>query len=213
MVRQFISSIRGTVGIAVLSSSAANNNGRVDMGQYFGAVLAGGLAETMLAGVLIEIPETRVQSGFSRFSVQAVKSFPFVLLRNFMTTVSPTYIIMRRINAEAESAASWDRLGDGGEKHLKNIPLQNTPREWGVAIGSTLAMSTTVAILAAPIQGVAARVMQEQSISDAIKNTKGDFLWVNRKMTVARVVTRALYTGITGSAITIAYLTVKNFLE
>jgi hypothetical protein len=184
MVRQFVSSIRGTVGIAVLSRSADSHENRlVSWGSYWTAVFAGSLAETLLAGVFIEIPETRVQSGFPRYSRHAVKCFPFVLCRNFMTALSPTYFVMLRINE----------------------PDDKEP-EWLTTIGRTFCLSTIVAIACAPIQGVSTRVIQEQTVVDAIKNTRGDFRWASRKVTFARVFSRALYTGITGSAITLAYL-------
>ncbi len=186
MVRQFVSSIRGTVGIAVLSRSADRaQDGLVTWGSYWTAVFAGSLAETLLAGVFIEIPETRVQSGFPRFSRHAVKSFPFVLCRNLMTCLSPTYFVMLRIN---------------------DPNPENTETEWLATIGRTFCLSTIVAIACAPIQGVSTRVIQEQTVLDAVKNTRGDFLWANRHLTFARVFSRALYTGITGSAITLAFL-------
>lgn len=214
--RQFISSIRGTVAVTVLTSSAASQpNGIITAGTFLTAVLAGGTAETFLAGVLVEIPETRVQSGLSRFSFNAVRSFPFILFRNCMTAISPTFIIMQTMNLKRQQQldrAAWEEKGASG-LDKQQTPLKATPAEWRQAILRTLAMSTSVAVLMSPIQGISSRLIQEQSLKSAISNTRADFRWENKSTTIARVFSRALYTGCTGSAITVAFLTGRAYFE
>ena len=185
----------------MLSASARDNGGYVTPFNYVAAVIAGGTVESLIAGVFFEIPETRVQSGLSRFSITAVKCFPFILARNIGTTIAPAYIITRKINDE--SAATLDTTSS----KISEVEV------WAKAISKTLTMSTIVAILASPLQGVAARVMQEQTIQDAWTNTKADFKWENKSITFLRVFTRAVYTGITGSAITAAYLVADKLFQ
>jgi len=218
--RQFVSSIRGTVAVAVLNSSATSDsksNGLITAGTFWAAVVMGGTAESLLAGVLIEIPETRIQSGLSRFSSRAIKSFPFILIRNCMTAISPTFVIMQTMNLKRQQ--QLDRGGGGGggwESGLYKQPQQPekaTAAEVQQAILRTLAMSTSVAVLASPVQGISTRLIQEQSLTSAVSNTKADFRWENKGTTAARVLSRALYTGFTGTAITIAFLTGRAFFE
>lgn len=175
--RQFVSSIRGTVAVTLLTKASKDNEGIITTTNFIKAVFAGGLAESVLAGLLIEVPETRVQSGLSRYSFAAMKSFPFLLSRNILTAISPCYFIMQNIN----------------NNHQMND--KKTRSEWTNAIGRTLALSITIAVIASPLQGVVARTMQEQDLWPAIQNTRKDFLWVNRHLTFARVATRAMYTG------------------
>jgi hypothetical protein len=214
--RQFISSIRGTVAVTVLTSSAASQpNGLITAGTFLTAVVAGGTAETFLAGVLVEIPETRVQSGLSHFSFSAIRSFPFILFRNCMTAISPTFIIMQTMNLKRQQQldrATWEENG-ASNLEKQQIPLKATAAEWRQAILRTLALSTSVAVLASPIQGISTRLIQEQTLKSAITNTKADFRWENKSTTIARVFARALYTGCTGSAITIAFLTGRAYFE
>ena len=185
--------MRGTVSVAMLSTSAQKNGGHVTPLDYIAAVIAGGTVESIVAGIFIEIPETRIQSGLSRFSIRAINCFPFILARNIGTTIAPAYIITHKIN---------DQNADVHNNSRNTSEMQ----AWSQAIAKTLTMSTAVAIIASPLQGVAARVIQEQSVKEAWVNTKDDFMWENKSTTLLRVLTRALYTGITGCAITTAYL-------
>jgi hypothetical protein len=232
--RQFITSIRGTVAVAVLNSSATNNdnenNGIITAGNFCAAVCLAATAESLLAGVLVEIPETRIQSGLSRYSFSAIKSFPFILIRNCLTAISPTFIIMHTMNAKRQQELDRNS-NNGGTWEAKNRNENNlykiskyqpeekekkekaTSSEWQQAIFRTLGLSTSIAILVSPIQGISSRIIQEQSLTSAISNTRADFRWENKSTTIARVLSRALYTGFTGTAITIAFLTGKTYFE
>merc|ERR1711871_187917 len=99
-----------------------------------------------------------VQSGLSRFSLGAVKCFPFLLGRNIGTTIAPLYVVQQEMNRKGTGAATaGDDLGSDSDGELQ---------KWSSALGRTLAMSTIVAVMASPLQGVAARVIQEQTLAD-----------------------------------------------
>ena len=199
-MRQFVSSVRGTVPVTLLTAAAQRNGGTVTRMDQLGAIVAGGMAETTIAGLLIEIPETRIQSGLRRFSMQALKCFPFLLCRNIGTTIGPTLVISESINKTSKS-----KLGD--------VPRRTEGEVWRGALCNTVLMSGVVAVVLAPFQGVAARVIQEQTIAQAWANMKTEFRWENRHMTSLRVISRAAYTGITGCAITAAFLVGEKYVK
>lgn len=199
-MRQFVSSIRGTVPVTLLGAAAKKNGGTVTRTDQVLAVVAGGTAETTIAGLLIEIPETRIQSGLSRFSMAAWKCFPFLLARNIGTTIGPTLVISENINKASEIANS-------------GAPKRSETQVWTSALANTIFMSGVVAVVLSPFQGVAARVIQEQTISHAYQNMKTEFRWENRYMTLLRVATRAAYTGVTGCAITSAFLVGEKYIK
>ena len=187
--RSCISSVRGAVLISVLSS-AVHEKQHIDAADYCKSIFLGGLAETILAGVAFEIPETRIQSGFSRFSMKALNCFPFLLARNVLTTVSPAYVIMQQMNSKAEENErvvspqkqdiDKDEKSSEKQKKQKLIALGTSAQQeqgseisvYAGMLARTMAMSTGVAIAAAPFQGVVARVMQEQTITQAVQVRK-----------------------------------------
>jgi hypothetical protein len=196
--RQSLSSIRGTVSILMMRDTMQKKN-EITIQDFWKACLAASAAETIIAGVPFEIPETRVQSGFSKFSWHCAKAVPFIYFRNVVTTIAPAYFIREEMLRGGQ---------DGGSSKEE--------KGWGAAIAATAGMSCSLAILVSPMQGIVGRILQEESVSVSIKNSIRDFDLrdpLRRRLTFLRVGTRSMAVTTTGLSITLAYLVGRDVLK
>jgi hypothetical protein len=202
--RQVFSSVRGTTSIMVMKTEY-DRKGDVNMADLMKAVVLAAGAETFLAGVPFEIPETRVQSGFSVFSWHSIKVLPFMYLRNVVTCIAPAYFIRQGMLKE----------NSGGFKSANKGETQRGVKSWGGTLLQTGAMSFAIASLGSPIQGIVARILQEESVSSATRGAFRDFDFKDprkRSLTLMRVGSRAAANGITAIAMTTAYLYCRDYL-
>lgn len=206
-IRQSFSSIRGSTSIFVYRHYASDASVKqLNLFQYMSGVCAGAGAETVMAGLPFEIPETRVHSGLSNYSLHCLKVIPFMFLRNVLTTVAPCYVVFEELNKELHNERTVGLLNIG---NVNTGMHEQVP--WYMLLVKTLYTSFTMASLASPVQGVVGRILQEQNPMDAIKNTMTDFTWKNRHRTGLRVVSRATANSMTGLAITSGYLLGKQY--
>jgi len=206
-IRQSFSSIRGSTSIFVYRHYASDPKVKqLNLFQYLAGVCAGAGAETVMAGLPFEIPETRVQSGLSNYSLHCLKVIPFMFVRNVLTTVAPCYVVFEELNKELHNERSpGSNLADkANTKMHEEVP-------WHMLLFKTLYTSFVMASIASPVQGVVGRILQEQNPMEAIKNTMADFTWENRARTGLRVVSRATANSMTGLAITSGYLIGKQY--
>lgn len=201
--RQVFSSVRGTTSIMVMRGEY-ERKGDVTLWDLGKAVVIAAGVETVIAGVPFEIPETRVQSGFSTFSWHSIKVLPFMYVRNVITCIAPAYFIRQEM---LKGKSTTTKFSEGEEE--KGI------KTWGGALVRTGAMSFAIASLGSPIQGIAARILQEESVAAATRGAFRDFDLKDPKkrvLTFMRVGSRAAANGITAVAITTAYLYCRDYL-
>ena len=202
--RQVFSSVRGSTSIMVMRNEY-QQKGTITMWDMWKAVIIASGVETIVAGVTFEIPETRVQSGFSNYSWHCAKVLPFMYARNVVTCIAPVYFIRDEML----------KKGDGRMNHYKE--QQNAEKgigTWGGALVRTGTMAFAIASMSSPIQGIVARILQEQSVISATRGALLDFDFRDpqkRTLTLMRVSSRAAANGITAVAITTAYLYCRDF--
>ena len=177
--------------------------GDITMWDMWKSIILASGAETIIAGVTFEIPETRVQSGFSNYSWHCIKVLPFMYARNLVTCIAPVYFIRDEMLKKADIARSSQQQST--EKGI---------RGWGGALTRTGAMAFAIASMSGPIQGVVARILQEESVGSACRNALKDFHFRDpqkRTLTLMRIGSRAAANSITAMAITIAYLYCRDY--
>ena len=212
--RQSLSSVRGTTSILYMRECLEASN-RISWWDYSAAILVASAAETLIAGIPFEVPETRLQSGFSRYSWHCVKAIPFMYMRNAVTCVAPAYF------CREEMLRAHDCKGVGGAKLTASnndykIAKTETQGSWYSAIGKTGLMSFCMAVIGSPIQGVVSRILQEENVAKACRNALRDFNFKDpkkRALTALRVATRASANSITGISITVAFLFSRDYIE
>lgn len=226
--RQSLSSVRGTTSIMYMRNCMEKTQ-QISLLDYLRAILVASAAETFIAGIPFEVPETRVQSGFSRYSWHCIKAVPFMYVRNVITCVAPAYFCREEMLLEHQSKvkSGWGSEGDcaaGSEKvgdeskgvRSGRLSAKRGRGSWASAIGYTGLMSFCMAVLGSPVQGIVGRILQEEGVTSACRNALRDFNLNDpqkRTVTALRVASRASANAITGISITVAFLFARDVMN